>query len=95
MAKVTSKLQVTIPRRIADLYGIRPGDLITFQEAGEVIRVLPPHAGLPVRLGKAQKLALFDASMERQRARETGARNRPVQGRGWTREELYRRGDID
>ncbi|MFN9367376.1 MAG: AbrB/MazE/SpoVT family DNA-binding domain-containing protein [Planctomycetia bacterium] len=25
MAKVTSKLQVTIPKAIADAYGIRPG----------------------------------------------------------------------
>ena len=26
MAKVTSKLQLTVPKAIADQYGIRPGD---------------------------------------------------------------------
>jgi AbrB family looped-hinge helix DNA binding protein len=32
MAKVTSKLQVTIPKAIADRYRIRPGDEIEFVE---------------------------------------------------------------
>lgn len=92
MAKVTSKLQVTIPKRIADTYGIRPGNSILFQEAGDVIRVLPPNAGPPSKLDRAQKLALFDAATKRQRARDTRARRSPSQTRGWTREELYRRG---
>ena len=30
MAKVTSKLQVTVPKAIADRFGIRPGDEIEF-----------------------------------------------------------------
>ena len=92
MAKVTSKLQVTIPKRIADVYGIRPGDSILFEEAGDVIRVLPPDARPPAKLDRAQKLALFDAATRRQRARQTSARRSPSQNRGWTREELYRRG---
>lgn len=41
MAKVTSKLQVTVPRTIADQYKIRPGDEIRWVAAGEVIRVIP------------------------------------------------------
>ncbi len=42
MSKITSKLQVTIPKAIADQYGIKPGDEIEFQPAGDVIRVIPP-----------------------------------------------------
>ena len=92
MAKVTSKLQVTIPKRIADMYGIRPGDTILFQEAGDVIRVVPTDSGPPAKLYREQKLALFDAGTKRQRARQTRTRQSPSHTRGWTREELYRRG---
>ncbi len=45
---MTSKLQVTVPKALADRYGIRPGDHVRFEEAGEVIRVLPAGAGAPV-----------------------------------------------
>ena len=45
MSKVTSKLQVTVPKALAERYGIRPGDDIRFEEAGEVIRVVPAAAG--------------------------------------------------
>ena len=42
MAKVTSKYQVTLPKKIAALYQIRPGDEILWVAAGDVIRVIPP-----------------------------------------------------
>lgn len=35
---MTSKLQMTIPKAIADQYGIRPGDRVEVQAAGEAIR---------------------------------------------------------
>ena len=41
MAKVTSKLQVTIPKRIAERYAIAPGDDIEFVAAGDGIRIVP------------------------------------------------------
>lgn len=41
MAKVTSKLQVTLPKHIAALHGIAPGDDIQFESAGGV-QELPP-----------------------------------------------------
>ena len=41
MPKVTSKLQLTVPRAIADQYGIRPGDELQWSAAGEAIRVIP------------------------------------------------------
>ncbi len=95
MAKVTSKLQVTIPKRLAERYSITPGDSVLFQEAGDVIRVIPMAAQAPGALDRSQRLALFDAATQRQRDRETGVGPDPVHGRGWTREELYRRGSVD
>ncbi len=41
MAKVTSKLQVTIPKAIAHQYGIAPGDEIEFKAAGDMIASSP------------------------------------------------------
>ncbi|MBW8876674.1 MAG: AbrB/MazE/SpoVT family DNA-binding domain-containing protein [Acidobacteria bacterium] len=83
MSKVTSKLQVTIPKVVAERYGIRPGDEITWEPAGEVIRVVPPRPPSP-RLSLEERLRLFDEATERQRAREAG---RPPMGRvterGW------------
>jgi AbrB family looped-hinge helix DNA binding protein len=92
MSKVTSKLQVTIPKALADRYGIRPGDEIEWQAAGAFIRVIPPGGGRP-RLDSAERLRIFDAATARQRARE--AELPPLASadeRGWTREELYKRG---
>ena len=43
MAKVTSTLQVTVPKALADRYGIGPGDEIEWEAAGDVIRVVPPR----------------------------------------------------
>ena len=44
MSKVTSKLQVTLPKAIAQAHGIRPGDEIEWASAGETIRVQPLKA---------------------------------------------------
>lgn len=93
MSKVTSKLQVTVPKTLADRYGITPGDDIRFEEAGEIIRVVPAHAGKrPGRLDIETRLSLFDAATHRQRAREAQRTVRRSDERGWTREELYQRG---
>ena len=94
MAKVTSKLQVTIPRAIADEYGIEPGDEIRFEPAGEVIRVIPPGRLAPKRLSRQERLRSFDEATRRQRQREERMKlpAEPPAERGWTREELYRRG---
>jgi AbrB family looped-hinge helix DNA binding protein len=91
MSRVTSKLQVTVPKAIADQYGIRPGDEIEWVPAGETIRVVPP--GRRVHgLDPEMKLKLFDAATERQRLRQSGRPQvRAARARGWTREELYER----
>jgi AbrB family looped-hinge helix DNA binding protein len=92
VAKVTSKLQVTVPKVIADQYGIRPGDEIEWVPAGETIRIIPPGRATP-RVDLEFRLRLFDAATARQRKREKeqDSRAAPRRGRGWTREELYRR----
>ena len=95
MSKVTSKLQVTIPKAVADRFGIRPGDEIEWIEAGDGIRV--ELAGRP-NLSEAsveERLKWYDQATLRQQERET-ARPKAVtdQDRGWTREELYERGSV-
>jgi AbrB family looped-hinge helix DNA binding protein len=91
MAKVTSKLQVTVPKAIAARYGIRPGDEIAWVPAGDAIRVVP--AGRQGVADPQWRLKLFDAATARQRRRQASRPRRRVRGgRGWTREDLYDRG---
>jgi AbrB family looped-hinge helix DNA binding protein len=105
MSKVTSKLQVTIPKRIAEQFSIRPGDEIDFVATAEGLRIVTaerPDAGaLSVAerpdagaLSVAERLRLFEEGNERQRGRQARMKlpaNPPTE-RGWTREELYSRG---
>ncbi len=92
MSRVTSKLQVTIPKAIADRFGIKPGDDVEWVVAGGTIHLIPCGAE-SAELSMEERLRLFRAATERQRQRNTewsGERN-PAD-RGWTREELYQRG---
>ncbi len=92
MAKVTSKLQVSVPKVLAQQYGIRPGDEIEWQAAGDAIRIV--RAGLrPAPLSTAERLRLFDRATARQKRRQS-SRGHPRRSRtrGWTRADLYRRG---
>lgn len=95
MSKVTSKRQVTIPKAVADRYGIGPGDEIHWVPAGNEIRVVPPGAPAVARLSKRERLELFDRATERRERRsaepEPGAGD-ATEERGWTRGELYDRG---
>jgi AbrB family looped-hinge helix DNA binding protein len=94
MARVTSKLQVTVPKAIAERYGIRPGDDIDWVPAGDVIRVVPAARRMPgSKDSRGRRLALFDQATERQRERQRGQkRHRPRTDRGWRRDDLYERG---
>jgi len=104
MAKVTSKLQLTVPKAIADQYGIRPGDALEFVAAGETIHLIPQKsAGVPGhRRSVEERLKLFRQMLERQRLREQRPERleEPVErpwkpheiARGWRREDLYARG---
>jgi AbrB family looped-hinge helix DNA binding protein len=104
MAKVTSKLQLTVPKVIADEYGIKPGDQLDWVSAGDVIRVIPAKSRRSrVQLRSVEeRLDLFDQATARQRRREAGVEEveipaeRPPKPheieRGWRREDLYTRG---
>lgn len=99
MSKVTSKLQVTIPKAVAEAHGIKPGSEIQFESAGDVIRVTTVREeGVkyePSPHDLAFRLRLFDEATERQKAREAAQLERVGSNtdRGWTREDLYQRGD--
>lgn len=97
MSKVTSKLQVTLPKRIAERHGIAPGDEIDFESAGEAIRIVTRKHRTATELSVAERLRLFDAATARQTkaAEERGLPQRQSRGRDWTREELYTRGSTD
>ena len=90
MAKVTSKLQVTVPKAMADRFGIAPGDHIDWEPAGDAIRVIP--ARKRARREAAARVRLFDQATLRQKERQAASPSRPAADRGWTRDELYDRG---
>lgn len=90
---MTSKLQVTLPKAIARQFGIEPGDEIIFQPLGDQLRVIPKAQPAPPARTKEQRLQLFDEATARQKAREAAcATASPCDSRGWSREDLYRRG---
>ncbi|MBS1859109.1 MAG: AbrB/MazE/SpoVT family DNA-binding domain-containing protein [Acidobacteria bacterium] len=91
MAKITSKYQVTIPKTIAQRYRIHPGDEIDWVAAGDVIRILPPDQRAD-SIDREARLRLFDQATERHRRRPAARKAKPPRDRGWTREDLYRRG---
>jgi AbrB family looped-hinge helix DNA binding protein len=97
MAKVTSKLQLTIPKLVAERYGIRPGDEVELAPSGSVIRMVPPSRRRE-DLTIAEKVKLFRQLLERHRNRrrsESKARRAKAEAeaeRGWKREDLYTRG---
>lgn len=100
MPKVTSKLQLTVPKAIAEQYGIKPGDNLQWVPAGEIIRVVPEREQRSSgrQLTIKERLKLFDQATERQRRREakqSSVARAKENDRGWRREELYQRGRTD
>ncbi|HUF72355.1 MAG TPA: AbrB/MazE/SpoVT family DNA-binding domain-containing protein [Gammaproteobacteria bacterium] len=94
MAKVTSKLQITIPKRIAEQYGIKPGDELEFVPRPGGIRLVPAGAWSGPKLSPEERQRLFRASMAYvdKRAQELGIEPKEDESeRDWTREELYTR----
>jgi AbrB family looped-hinge helix DNA binding protein len=96
MSKVTSKLQVTLPKAIADQIGIKPGDEIQWEAAGDIMRVIPVSKKRSAKKDFRARLRFFDQASERQGQRDATidpALLRTAEaGRGWTREDLYTRG---
>jgi bifunctional DNA-binding transcriptional regulator/antitoxin component of YhaV-PrlF toxin-antitoxin module len=87
MSKVTSKLQVTLPKAIADRYGVAPGAELVFEPAGDSIRVLVAREpGLVPSYGLSleDKQALFDAAHRRQTIRNRRHRRSAGEGKPGT-----------
>ena len=92
MSRVTSKRQVSIPKAIADRYGIAPGDEIQWIPAEDSIRVVRVGPGARGPLDTETRLQLFDQATARQHERDAARRSlKPPRQRGWTRDELYGR----
>lgn len=101
MSKVTSKLQLTVPKAIADQYGIRPGDELEWIPAGESIRVELVRNRERSGAGKAKNaeewLKRFDENtkwldeLQADQLREAKRKGTRLtrETRGWTREDLY------
>jgi AbrB family looped-hinge helix DNA binding protein len=97
MSKVTSKLQVTLPKNLAEKLRIRPGDEIDWDLAGDVLRITPSsRRERSKKSGPEDRLRWFDQATRRQRQREKksgrGAAKTGIRDRGWRREDLYQRG---
>lgn len=99
MSKVTSKLQVTIPKSVAEIHGIVPGSEIVFESAGDSIRVRQVREDTVEYEGKSAeiefKLKLFEEATTRQEKRRPAQLKRfgVSKNRGWTRDDLYGGGD--
>ena len=92
MAKVTSKLRVTVPKTLASQLGIRPGDDVDWTISGDSLQVTPSRNRRQV-LDLETRLRLFRQATDRQRCRQRGAQATQADGdRGWSREDLYDRG---
>jgi bifunctional DNA-binding transcriptional regulator/antitoxin component of YhaV-PrlF toxin-antitoxin module len=94
---VTSKLQLTLPKVIAEKYGIRPGDELEWTPAGESIRVRLVRNKTKTELKPDELLSLFDENtrwldeLQAEELRDSKAKDVRLtrENRGWTREELY------
>jgi AbrB family looped-hinge helix DNA binding protein len=97
MSKVTSKLQVTIPKIVARQLGIKPGDQINWEIVGEALQHIPAGSRRRQKSNVQDRLRLFDRATRRQQKR--GSMITPAllgtakSGRGWMREDLYSRGE--
>ncbi|MFN8149614.1 MAG: AbrB/MazE/SpoVT family DNA-binding domain-containing protein [Solirubrobacterales bacterium] len=88
MAKVTSKRQVTIPKVIADRYGIATGDELEFRRAGSGDDPGRRAYGSPPGAGSRFQPPPFGTL----RRCGSAAAARTLSGAsGWSREELYER----
>lgn len=97
MSKVTSKLQITLPKRIAEQHGIAPGDEIEFESSSDVIRIVPIRKKPGSELSVEERLRLFDQATDRQNRRAAKMRlpAEPPKKRDWRREDLYDRDPPD
>ena len=93
MSRITSKLQVTIPKRLAEEYGIAPGDEVEFIGVGDIIHLVPQGRGQGSQLSLEERTRSFAAATARQRERAKHMKlpKDPPESRDWARAELYDR----
>ena len=90
MAKITSKLQISIPKVLTERFHFNPGDEIDFIAGSDSIRI-QRHIQAPTGKDVKSRLASFDAATARAKIRKK-KKTSEAANRGWTREELYQRG---
>lgn len=84
-----------------DRLGVKPGDEIQLEVAGELIRVIPAAKNTRKTNQDRRSLQLryFDQATRRQKQREKSLDAELLRtsnaGRGWIREQLYSRGGTD
>jgi AbrB family looped-hinge helix DNA binding protein len=93
MSKITGKYQLTLPKRLVDAYGIKVGDEVDLLPAGDKISLVPERQS-KTSANPEERLRYFDRATERQRKRDGKRSLKLEKDRGWTREELYRRGRL-
>lgn len=93
MSKVTSKLQVPIPKSLAERYGIQPGDDVQWVAAGEIIRVISPRRAVSERT-RDERLEIFEEATRRQAQRQIRREVSTSSERGWSRDDLYDRSGV-
>jgi len=91
MAKVTGKLQITLPKALAESCGIQVGDELDLRPIGKSIRI-DRRSKRDTSDLRRDRLSHFDQASTRQRNRERRTQLDAARTRGWTREELYTRG---
>lgn len=89
MSRLTSKYQLSLPKAVADRVGLRPGDEIECEPAGDIVRLRPKKVPRATSRSVTDQLVLFDLATERQRHRERSQDSAPAKERGWSRDELY------
>lgn len=93
MSKLTSKLQVSVPKALADRMGLKPGDDLRWEARGDVLRAVPVRSMSKGAAAVVERLRAFDAAGARQARRSieasTPLRSSAPVDRGWTREGLY------
>jgi AbrB family looped-hinge helix DNA binding protein len=90
MSKVTSKLQLTLPKALAEKFSIRPGDDVEWVAMVDALKLVPHKAQqASTTTTIAKRLRSFDAATARQAERQKRSALPAAKHRGWTREEIY------
>ncbi|MBM4329641.1 MAG: AbrB/MazE/SpoVT family DNA-binding domain-containing protein [Deltaproteobacteria bacterium] len=73
LSTVTTKGQVTIPKKIRDAMRIRPSDRVEFMQNGEIITIVPVRTLREFR-GAVRKLGVGGFEKERKKAKTSVGR---------------------